>query len=108
MLPAMAPPRIIRHDVFYGVLIVGIALAAVVRSKVESDRTAAVEQQLKQTIEGYEQKLRQQSESSGRIAQQQNRFMYAWGELMHEANELRARLGEPKQIKGPGEYVPKP
>jgi len=104
MLPAMSTPRMTRRDVFYGVLIVGIALAAVVRSKVESNRTAAVEQQLKQTIEGFEQKLRQQSESSARISRQQVKFEQAWIDLMHEANELRARLGEPKQqIKGPGE-----
>jgi type II secretory pathway pseudopilin PulG len=102
----MAAPNLTRRDLFYGLLIVGIALAAVARSRVERDRTAEAERQMKQVIETYEQKLREQYESSARVSQQQDRFEWAWGELMHEANELRARLGEPKLVKGPEDNVP--
>jgi hypothetical protein len=102
----MTPPNLTRRDLFYGVLIVGIALAALARSRAERDRTEAAERRAKQAVEEYKERERRQSASSTRMQQQYSEFLWAWSKLRDEANALRERLGEPKQLKEPQDYLP--
>jgi ribulose kinase len=95
MMPDMSQFRLTRRDLFYGVLIVGIAIAAIVRSKAERDRTDAAERQSQQVIETYKEQERQEVEASSRMHQQRLRDHQELVDLRRENNELRARLGEP-------------
>ncbi|MFO0899121.1 MAG: hypothetical protein U0836_16980 [Pirellulales bacterium] len=73
-------------------MVFAILLVAAVRIKVEQDRTEAVWRQKRRWEQSYETRLRLQGE--------------AWSRLVDEANDLRARLGEPRRPKTPSEHAP--